>query len=196
MTKTLIFDIGGVLVDLDYDKLCQPLADLSNWDVLDVREEVERGSLVRSLMKGLIEPPEFHRALTDKLGIDLGFEQFCNIWVSMLSENQEIRLFVEQLEPGYALALASNTEPIHFAHCDVNYRVLSNFKVRFLSHEMGLLKPDQEFFRKLLRDLDGDSEGCVFIDDREENVESARAVGITAVQYRGVDELGGYLRSI
>ena len=92
---------------------------------------------------------------------------------------------VEQLKSAHRLVLASNTDAIHFSHSAANFSVMRQLDLHFLSYEMGLLKPDPAFFHHVLRTLDTPAADCIFIDDRTENVESARAIGITVLRFEG-----------
>jgi FMN phosphatase YigB (HAD superfamily) len=147
-------------------------------------------------MKGLIGPPEFHKTLCNKLGIDVSYDDFVCLWNGLLTANEGIIPLVGMLTPGHQLVLASNTDPIHFSYAVQHFPVLQRFDRYFLSYEMGLLKPEPEFFLRLLRELDIHPGDCVFIDDRAENVESARSIGITALQFCGNEQLGTDLAGI
>ena len=96
---------------------------------------------------------------------------------------------VERLKVDHRLILASNTDPIHFAHSVEHYPVLKNFERYFLSYEMRLTKPDPAYYRDVLDRLDVPAGDCVFIDDRTENVEAARGVGIASIRFISVDQL-------
>ena len=194
MGKTIIFDLGGVLVNLDWDKVCAGLQRHSNSG--DVRSEVVNGPIVMSAMQGLLSPQAYHEALCRKLHSGLGYEEFVGIWNGLLSANYDIIPLVERLKPDHRLILASNTDPIHFAHTIQNCSVLENFESFFLSYEMRLLKPDSEFYRHVLKTLAVPAGECVFIDDRVENVESARSVGITSFRFVSVDQLERDLETI
>jgi len=196
MVKTIIFDIGGVIVNLDYERVCAPLAELSGRDKSKVREEVENGPIVRAAMKGLIEPREFHRLLCLALGITVGYNRFTEIWVRLLSDNKGIDRIIQPLKSKFKLVLASNTEHIHYSHCVDNFSTLRYFETRFLSYEMGLLKPDQKYFYQVLRGLDQPSKEMLFIDDKQENVESANSVGITALRFSSNENLQAELSAI
>ena len=183
MAKTVIFDLGGVLAHLDWDGVCSRFGELSGREDEFVRREIMNGPIVRSSMLGRLGAHDFHQVLCDKLGVDLGYEDFVDIWNGLLSANETIVPLVGQLKSGHRLVLASNTDVIHFKHSSDNFGVLRLFDHLFLSYEMGLLKPDPAFFHYVLRALDTPAADCIFIDDRAENVESARAIGITALQY-------------
>ena len=96
---------------------------------------------------------------------------------------------VGQLKAAHRLALASNTAVIHFKHSADNFGILQQFDHHFLCYERGLLKPDPAFFHHVLGTLDTPAADCIFIDDRAENVESARAIGITAIKFERVSQL-------
>ena len=189
MAKTIIFDIGGVLVNLDWDKVCARLQQHSGLAAGDVRREVINGPIVSSAMRGLPTPHAYYEALCEKLVLSLAYEEFVDIWNGLLSANEAIEPVVEQLRPVHRLVLASNTDPIHFAHTVDRFPVFKNFERCFLSYEMGLLKPDPAFFRHVLGTLDIPASCCIFIDDRADNVESARGIGITAIQFEGANQL-------
>jgi len=196
MVKTIIFDIGGVIVDLDYKQVCAPLVELSGWDTASVREQVENGPIVIAAMKGLIEPREFHRLLCLELGISIGYDLFVKIWVRLLSDNKGIEQTIRELKSKFNLVLASNTDHIHFNFCVNNFSILSCFETRFISYDMGLLKPDPEYFHQVLRGLDQPLDEILFIDDRQENVESAKSVGITALRFSSNENLKTELSAI
>ena len=189
MVKTIIFDLGGVLVHLDWDGLCAPLATLSGWGADSVRAEAYGGAIVFEFMRGSIGPQEFHEAFCNKLGIVVSYDDFAGIWCALIGTKASIIPLVERLRPGHRLVVASNTDQIHFAYTLQHVDVMRHFDRYFLSYEMGLLKPDPAFFRQVLQDLDTPPADCIFIDDRPENVESARGVGITALLFEGIGRL-------
>jgi len=189
VAKTIIFDLGGVLVHLDWDRVCGALETLSTQGAGAVRAEVVNGSIVSESMRGNIGPREFQQRLCDRLGIKISYEAFVGIWNGLLRPNQEIVPLVEGLKPGHKLVLASNTDTIHFSYSIKHFPVLDQFDRHFLSYKMGLLKPEIAFFDHVLRALDALPGDCVFIDDRSDNVDSARRVGITSFRFDNVERL-------
>jgi len=154
-----------------------------------VRREVVNGPIAKSSMLGRLGPHEFHQALCSKLGVDLGYDDFVDTWNGLLSANETIVPLVSQLNSGHRLVLASNTDGIHFTHSVGNFEVLRQFDRHFLSYEMGLLKPDPAFFHHMLQALAIPPADCIFIDDRAENVDAARGLGMTALRFEGTDKL-------
>ena len=186
---TIIFDLGGVLVHLDWDKVCAPLARLSDLSYGAVRKEVLNGPIVESSMLGDLTPQEFHKALCANIHVDIPFDRFIDLWNGLLSANEAMTPLVEELASGHHLALASNTDAIHFSYAQQHFDVLRAFNRCFLSYEMGLIKPDPAFFHHLLDGLQTEPGDCLFIDDKPENVHSAEKIGIRAFVFESVDRL-------
>jgi putative hydrolase of the HAD superfamily len=196
MTKTIFFDMGGVLVHLDLESVCASLARHSDRGTGYIRDEIINGLSLKLSMRGLIGPVEFHEALCGKLGIDVSYDDFVEIWNGLLKTNEGIIPLVERLKPVHRLVLASNTDAIHFPYAVQRFAVLHHFDRYFLSYEMGLLKPEPAFFLHMLESLGLTPADCVFIDDTAENIESARGVGITALRFEGNGQLQTKLAAI
>ncbi len=196
MPKTIIFDLGGVLVNLDWDKVCAPLARLSDQSYDAVMKEVQNGPIVEASMLGQLTPQEFHRSLCAKINIDIPFDPFIDIWNGILSADEDMASLVEELGSEHSLALASNTDATHLAFAREHFGVMGAFDQFFLSYEMGLLKPDPAYFHHVLYGLWASPVNCVFIDDRPENVRSARNLGMKALVFESIDKLKSDLKAI
>ncbi|MBO20384.1 MAG: hypothetical protein CL732_07590 [Chloroflexi bacterium] len=196
MAKTILFDIGGVLVHLDWEKVCGPLSELSDLSPGAVDAEVKNGPIVEESMLGHLTPDEFHLQICAELNVDIPFDRFIELWNSILRPDESILPLVQQLGDGHRLAVASNTDAIHFAHTKDDFGILESFQEFFLSCEMGLLKPDPAFFQRILGGLGAPPEECVFIDDRPENVESARTLGIDALHFQSLEKLETDLKTV
>ncbi|MCH8800421.1 MAG: HAD family phosphatase [Chloroflexi bacterium] len=189
MAATIIFDLGGVLVHLDWNKVCAPLARLSDRGYAAVLKEVQNGPIVESSMLGHLTPQEFHRSLCAKIHVDIPFDPFIEIWNGLLSPDEDMAALVEELGSVHRLVLASNTDAIHLAFAQEHFSVMQAFDRFFLSYEMGLLKPDPAYFHHILYGLQVPPSDCVFIDDRPENVQSARNVGMNALVFKSIGKL-------
>lgn len=196
MTKIIIFDIGGVLVHLDWDAVLTPMTKLSSKGAAAVRQEVVNGPTVKLSMLGDIGPRELYTTLCGNLGVELEYQEFLRIWVRLLRANEEILPLVERLKSSHKLVLGSNTDEIHHTYCEQHIASMGHFDESFLSFQMGLLKPDPQFFLHILTKLGAAPSDCVFIDDTTENVEAARGVGMTGLQFTGNDDLQKSLTAI
>ena len=139
---------------------------------------------------------DYHEALCEKLVASLSYEDFVEIWNSLLSANEAIVPLVERLKSDHRIVLGSNTDPIHFSHSVNRFPVLENFERHFLSYEMGLLKPDPAYFHHVLYGLWTSPGDCIFIDDRVENVRSAQNIGIKSLVFESAGRLKSDLQEL
>jgi putative hydrolase of the HAD superfamily len=110
--------------------------------------------------------------------------------------NTEMTDWVASLQvAGYKTALLSNMQGDMIEHVRGKFPWLGDFDEQIFSSEVRLIKPDPALYRRALEKLGAEASETIFIDDREENVEGARAVGMTAFRYRSLPELRRDLES-
>jgi putative hydrolase of the HAD superfamily len=110
--------------------------------------------------------------------------------------NTEMTDWVASLQvAGYKTALLSNMQGDMIEHVRSKFPWLGDFDEQIFSSEVRLIKPDPALYRRALEKLGAEASETIFIDDREENVEGARAVGMTAFRYRSLPELRRDLES-
>ncbi len=199
---TILFDLGNVLLFFDHGKALRELAKHVNpltamllWArkdefLKDIRGEADL------LETGRMSLEQFYSRLKDKIGLNLEFPQFQAIWDDIFTANAPVLALAQQLAARYPCYVLSNTNASHLAHALAQFPQLG-FACGFAaSHELGVLKPARAFFDGALAKFGLRAEACVFIDDLEENVEGARAAGLTAMQYRTPDELKADLAAV
>jgi glucose-1-phosphatase len=183
---TLIFDIGGVLIrhdnDLLYDRLAaccsNPTAARTHLPICLNDAEISSGRLsIESL----------HARLADDHGFYATYAHFLELWSSHFSEEPGMEPVVYALTRLHRVVLFSNTNAAHVAHIKANYQVFGHVHAAYLSHELGLVKPDAASFLKLLEIEGLPPEDCIFIDDRAENTAAAAALGMRTVTFTGRD---------
>ena len=106
-------------------------------------------------------------------------------WSSVEQASRELLAALD--EAGAALALLSNA-PSSFARFAERQDWARHFRVRVFSGDVGMAKPDADIFQLLLGRLGARPADCLFLDDRKSNVDGARAVGLRAHLWRGVDD--------
>ena len=196
MAKIIIFDMDGVLVHLNWYAVLAPMIRLSRKVAAEVRRELVNDPTVKQSMLGRIGPRELHIKLCENLEVELEYPDFMCIWVKLLQANEEILPLVERLRSSHRLVIGSNTEEIHHTYCQQHVEARTQFDQCFLSFQMGLLKPDPQFFLHIIDKLNAAPADCVFIDDTAENVESARSVGMTSLHFTSNDNLQKNLTAI
>lgn len=181
MIKNLIFDFGDVFINLDKAVVTREVSRLK-----DLSDLSRIQTLNEAFETGKIGPESFLE------GLGMVFprrssEQLTNLWNAMLLDFPDDRLdFLEDLAGtgAYRLFLLSNTNELHIHHVkekmgERNFRRFkASFEGFYLSHELGLRKPDQEIYEYVLRENNLRPNESFFVDDTLENINAAAGLGI------------------
>jgi len=178
-TRVVLFDLGGVLVELgDIDRFGRLIGETEESEIWRVWLH---SYWVRRYERGQCSRAEFALGMVAEHGLDLGAETFLE---QFLSWPQGLMPGAEELVTGLAPhvrpACLSNTNEMHWNE-QVDAPLLQTlFDTRFLSHELGLVKPDRDIFEHVVAGLGCAPEEVLFLDDNQLNVDGARSVGIDA----------------
>ena len=191
--KTLIFDLGGVLIDLHVERTFAALVAMG----ADASCLTEKDCLVNKYMmqydRGDITTDEMFAYIASQVTVELPNDVIRNriaqAWNTMLGDYApyKFRRLRELRERGFRVVMLSNTNDGHWDEIERRFQQtmgepLSNFFDAFyLSYRMHRRKPEPEIFLELLTAEGADAGSCLFFDDSSENCEAARSVGIEAV---------------
>jgi FMN phosphatase YigB (HAD superfamily) len=196
MTKTVIFDLGGVIVPLDFRRGYAALEGICPYRAEEIPSRIAATGLVPELEKGLVPPEEFAGRVSDALGMRVNFEEFCDLWSTIFPPHTLIpESLLEGLRGRYRLLLLSNTNAIHFPFIEKHYPLLRHFDEFVLSYEVGAMKPAPEMYRAAIARSECAPEECFFTDDVLDNIEAARREGIDAAQFVSYERLQEDLRA-
>ncbi len=196
MIKTIILDLGNVIVPLDFPAAYRAIAPHCGMDPAEVPKRLGATDLVPRLESGDLEPMEFYRQVSALLGLSLSFEEFADIWSKIFLRDTFIaEQMLVSLRERYRLLLLSNTNAIHIPFLRANYPLLRHFHHQILSHEVKALKPASAIYQAALSHSVGSPEECFFTDDILKYVEGAREHGIQAEQFLGLEKLENDLRT-
>ena len=194
--RNIVFDLGGVLVDLDFKAAINGLQEAGFANVKEQLMAFDRGGIFQKFEVGEITADEFRTAIRENSTVTLTDEEIDALWNAMLLEipREKLELILD-LRGKYMVYLLSNTNSIHWDYVCKNafnyrgFRVEDYFEETFLSYEMHLAKPDKAIFEKMLHDANLLAEETLFIDDSEANCKAAEEVGIHAHHYHIGDDL-------
>lgn len=190
MTKTVIFDLGGVIVPLDFARAYRAIEGRSPYPAHEIPVRIAATGLVPELERGRIDPEEFAGRIAKTLGLRVGYEEFCELWSAIFPPRTLIpERLLEGLGRRHRLVLLSNTNAIHFSYIRRNYPLLEHFDDFVLSYEVGAMKPAREIYREAIARAGCAPAECFFTDDVADNVEAARREGIDAEQFVGYEQL-------
>jgi glucose-1-phosphatase len=194
--KTIIFDLGRVIVPFDYHRGYHLFSEFTGLSPDDVRQRITATGLVPKLESGQIEPRPFVDAIAKSLGVSMTYEQFSQMWGSIfLPEPLVPEDFIRRLRQQYRILMLSNTNAIHCETLFVKYPLLALFDERVLSHEVGAMKPATAIYEAALAKAGCQANECFFTDDVQEYVDAARRLGIDAVQFQSYEQIARVLRS-
>ena len=194
--KNIVFDLGGVLVDLDFKAAINGLQKAGFANVKEQLQSFDREGIFQKFELGEMTAEEFRTAIRENSTVTLTDEEIDALWNAMLLEipREKLELILD-LRGKYMVYLLSNTNSIHWDYVCKNafnyrgFRVKDYFEETFLSYEMHLAKPDKAIFEKVLQDANLLPEETLFIDDSEANCKAAEEVGIHAHHYHIGDDL-------
>jgi HAD superfamily hydrolase (TIGR01549 family) len=190
--KNIIFDLGGVLLTLDYKKTEAAFTKLGVTQFDQLYNQHKGTSLFNDLETGKISRHSFFDAITDATGISMTEEEITNAWNAMLGRFPEEWLtWLEGVSKRYNIYLYSNTNEIHYdAFIEIFQQQVGNkhfndfFIKAYYSHTLGARKPDPESFLKIIQEQRLEPSETLFIDDTIGNIEGAKAAGLQTIHLK------------
>lgn len=191
MIKNIIFDLGGVIINIDYKKTLNAFAQLGANNIEEIYSQSKQDPLFNDYETGKISSAQFRKQLKIKLDIIASDKEFDTAWNAMLLDlpGERIR-YIKQLseQHGYNVFLFSNTNEIHLKavydiHQKQNNQTDFNgvFTREYYSHLFGQRKPNTEAFISILSENSLNADETLFIDDSYQHIEGAQKAGIHAV---------------
>ncbi len=190
MIKHIIFDIGQVLVKVNFNEFLFRFLAEFKLNMTELTENLDNGAHI-DFMKGKISGEEFHRKTCEHFNHQISLTDFRQLWLRILGgQINETVLIVEDLyQQQHQLSLLSNIDAWHFEYCSSSFPVFEKFDKKFLSFQMGLVKPDPEIFKQVAVGLNAEPVHCLLIDDKIENINAAHNVGFEVVLFADSEQL-------
>lgn len=190
--RNIIFDLGGVILDIDFQRTEKAFADLGISNFTEFFGLGHAASFVEDHEAGTISDDEFFVALQKLARHSLEPEVVQKAWNALLVRFPKERVeLLRSLKPKYRLFLLSNTNAIHLKAFQELYKETFNngslddlFDKVYYSHLLGLRKPSKQVYEHVLRDNDLVPEETLFIDDALVNVEAARKTGMKGIHLK------------
>ena len=188
--RTVIFDLGNVIVPFDIGRGYAALRAHCRHSPAEIAGLVRATGFVPQLEAGQLSPQDFVHRFSETLGLDIGYERFCELWNGIFLPGEIVPdALLAGLHRRYRLLALSNTNAIHFAAVRRQYPILKHFDDCVLSFEVGAAKPDPRIYKVAL-DRAGCLPGeCFFTDDVPSYVEAAQRLGMDAVRFESVPQL-------
>ena len=183
--NTIIFDFGGVIINIDYLRTIEAFKELGITNFEERYSQANQSSLFSDLEIGKISAQRFINDLLAMLPKGTSPNKVVHAWNAMILDVPKSAVdVITSLKGKYRLFLLSNTNEIHIPKALVEWSKTTDvdfhdcFEHVYLSHEMGLRKPSEEIFRRLCAEQNIQAENALFIDDSKQHIIGASKIGL------------------
>lgn len=184
--RALLFDLGGVIVGLDWNRCFERWAAASGTEPARIRARYSFDSAYERHERGEIGELEYYRSLRDSLGIELSQAEWAEGWAAIFTDEiAPVTRLVARVKDRVPVYAFSNTNVAHHRTWSRRFApALAHFREVFVSCDLGARKPERESFHRVARRIGVEPPGILFFDDTPANVEGAQAAGLQSVLVR------------
>jgi HAD superfamily hydrolase (TIGR01509 family) len=180
--KAVVFDIGRVLLDFDYRIAIARLADHCALTADQLRHLLDQSPLLHRYESGHLSDAEFFARFQSAAAFRGDLEAFAALFRDIFTPIEPmVRLHARLRERGVPTFVLSNTNHLQFGHIRQRYSFFAGFSACVLSFEHGVMKPDPRLYEVLERVSGRTGPELFYLDDRPENIDTARARGWQAI---------------
>lgn len=195
--KNIIFDLGGVIINLDYNKTRNAFVALGLNDFDEIYSQSQQNGFFDTFDKGQLSPEEFRTEIRRHLNAEKSDSEIDAAWDAMLLNVPQEKLeLLQSLKTKYRTFLLSNTNVIHVKNFSAALQKsygFSDFSAHFekcyYSCDIGMRKPDAEIFQFVLDQNNLNAGETLFIDDSIQHIEGAKQLNIQTLFYKPGESL-------
>ena len=194
--KNVVFDLGGVLINLDFDNCLNAFRKAGFQDIEKQACQFRGKGFLPLFELGEISREEFRKAIGKEVSEALSDHEIDDMWNLMLLDIPREKLdLLLKLREHYMVYLLSNTNRIHWDYaceqmfCYRGFRVNDFFEDIFLSFEMHKAKPEKDIYEQMMKEANILPEETFFIDDSAINCQAAISLGIQSYHYHIGEDL-------
>lgn len=186
MIRCILFDLGGVVITLDQNQAVRRFKEIGLEDAEKRLDPYTQLGIFGELEAGSISAEQFRESLSKLVGRDLSFKECRYAWTGYCKEvpRKNLETLLKLKEQGYRIILLSNTNPFMMDWALSNefdgdgHSLEFYFDELYLSYQVKLMKPNDLFYRHVLRKEKMFPQECLFVDDGPRNVAAASQIGI------------------
>ncbi len=183
--KNIIFDLGGVFIDIDFNKTKNAFEASGIVDYAAKFGQHHASPMFQDFETGKLSAKEFLEEFRNNFNTRLSDEEITKAWNAMLGHFDPAKLqWLETVNKGYCTYLFSNTNILHQHQFEPQFvqeigrPIQDYFLHTYYSHDLGLRKPTVESFEKILQEQGLDKNETLFVDDTIGNIEGAKEAGL------------------
>ena len=186
--KNILFDLGGVILDINIQATLKRFYELGFPAELMQYPESMNTDVFFKYQTGKLDTVQFRNAIRKSTGVEMSDQVFDEAWNAMLVRIPKERTeLLKRLSERYALFLLSNTSALHVEVFEPMYQEASGvsmhdvFTKLYYSHEIGWHKPDHEAWEHVIKDAGIKAEETLFLDDSIQNIKASQELGFQAI---------------
>ena len=185
--SALLFDLGGVVIDIDFQRMLQHWLPHSRLTLDQMRNRMRPDAAYRQHERGELPDQAYMAHLAAVFELDMALTDVATGWNAMLVDQIDATLdLIDQVRGQVPCHAFSNTSAIHHGIWSTRFpRVAEVFDRLFLSFELGLRKPDIAAFHAVSNEIGVEPGEILFFDDTADNVAGARGAGLQGVHVKG-----------
>lgn len=195
--KAIIFDLGGVIINLDEGATVKAFAELANHSVEQVMRNYQSSDAFKQYEMGLITSEAFRQEVRSMMTTNAEDVAIDQAWNAMLGEIPMARLeLLLELQKDYEVMILSNTNSIHEKAFNQTLKAVSGKESLhdfahqvFFSHELNMRKPNTDIYEEVLKRSGFKAGDCIFLDDKPENLRGAEEVGLNTFHVTTPDDI-------
>lgn len=186
MIRCILFDLGGVVITIDQDQAVRRFKEIGLKDAEKRLDPYTQSGIFGDLEAGAITAEQFREELSKLVGRELTFQECRYAWTGYCKEvpQRNLETLLKLREQGYRIVLLSNTNPYMMDWALSNdfdgdgHSLKYYFDELYMSFQVKLMKPNDLFYRHVLRKEKLFPQECLFVDDGPRNVAAASQIGI------------------
>jgi len=195
--KTIIFDFGGVILDIDPQLTINHFEKLGMADSSRFLEQEFIDNVIRKFEKGILTPEAFRDKVREYAGMDFTDQEIDDAWNALLFDIPAERIkVVEEVKKNYKTLLLSNSNEIHYdlyirdLQLRFGYREFDElFDKAYFSFDLHLLKPEKDIYEFVMYQHKLVPQETLLIDDRLDNIEAAASLGWKTYQLKAPERI-------
>ena len=195
MIKNIIFDMGGVIVDVHREEAIRQFKAIGVWDAERQIDANNHSGLFLAFENGDIDSEAFRHQLSVHAGTDIPMEAVVKAWKSIISKPLQYKLdYILTLRKKYRLYLLTNNNPILIDWARTSdfsaagLPITSYFDKLYISYEMKCTKPGRLIYEQLILDSGINPSETLFIEDGTRNINTAKELGFQTFQVKNAED--------
>lgn len=176
----VFLDLGRVLFHLDYSTFFENLLKFTDLPRQEVKQTMTWNGLNIDFETGSISEATYYEKISEQIEFSGTREDFFQIWCTILPPISDNIEFAKELSQKFPVAIISNTNEPHVRHMEEKADLCSFTQYQFYSCRIGFMKPRKEIFEFALNETGACPENSLFIDDRQDHIDIACELGLSA----------------